>query len=88
MKHIKTRFIDIRRPDCEMREHTRSSTRSRFGRSYCLIACPFCQSEVVAYIWSLAGGGKRCPCGAIHSSQGSTYKLRPAGDCNNIPNPV
>ena len=26
--------------------------------------CPFCESIVEAYRWSLAGSGKRCECGA------------------------
>jgi len=33
----------------------------------CLITCPFCETDVIAYVWSLAGGGKKCPtCGALH----------------------
>ena len=35
--------------------------RSEMGRSYIWIECPFCSSAAVkGYIWSLAGGGKRC----------------------------
>ena len=59
----------------ENREHTRTATYSRVGRSFCYITCPFCGHEVRAYIWSLAGCGKRCPgCGAIHTNFGITGK--------------
>lgn len=33
-------------------------------------ACPFCDTSVKAYVWSLAGGGKRCGCGAMFSYYG------------------
>jgi hypothetical protein len=36
------------------------------------IKCPFCQRESRAYSWSLAGGGKCCPCGAKHNFWGTT----------------
>lgn len=36
------------------------------------IRCPFCQSVVRAYHWSLFGGGKKCPCGAKHDGYGNT----------------
>ena len=29
------------------------------------IGCPWCGDEVKVYVWSLHGGGKRCPCGAL-----------------------
>lgn len=36
------------------------------------IECPFCQTVVRAYWWSLAGSGKKCPkCKAIHGSYGT-----------------
>lgn len=32
-----------------------------------VITCPWCATEVLAYVWSLAGSGKRCPnCKAVH----------------------
>jgi hypothetical protein len=34
------------------------------------IECPFCGTVVLAYVWSLAGSGKKCPCGAIHGYMG------------------
>lgn len=40
---------------------------SRMGRSTIYITCPWCGNEFVAYLWSLAGSGKRCPvCKALH----------------------
>lgn len=32
--------------------------------------CPFCKADVKAYLWSLAGGGKRCDCGAMFTHRG------------------
>lgn len=42
------------------------------GRSSIDIRCPFCNAVVTAYIWSLAGHGKKCTCGAMHSYYGFT----------------
>jgi len=28
------------------------------------LRCPFCDTVTEAYVWSLAGSGKRCECGA------------------------
>lgn len=65
---------------CEIREHQRGPTVSQFGRSRCQIICPFCATTCTAYIWSLSGGGKRCPgCRAMHTSWGTTIKDRPPG---------
>lgn len=60
--------------DKEARPHTRRAGRSEMGRSYDYITCPFCQVEVKVYLWSLAGSGKKCPCGAKHSHFGFTLK--------------
>lgn len=30
------------------------------GRSMVIFECPFCGDVIEAYLWSLAGGGKRC----------------------------
>ena len=38
---------------------------SEHGRSTAVIRCPFCQRKITVYIWSLAGSGKRCDCGAL-----------------------
>lgn len=57
----------------ERRPHERSQTVKVFGRSRCYITCPFCQTTCLAYTWSLAGGGKRCPqCKAKHLNDGTT----------------
>jgi len=34
---------------------------SEFGRSTVFVTCPFCGRKTEAYVWSLAGSGKRCP---------------------------
>jgi hypothetical protein len=39
--------------------------RPRMGRSSVDVTCPFCKAVTTAYVWSLAGGGKKCECGAI-----------------------
>lgn len=54
------------------KEHQRGPTISEFGRSYCYIQCPYCENRIKAYIWSLSGGGKACPCGAKHTAHGVT----------------
>ena len=50
----------------ETRSHLKWKGKSEQGRSTCFIECPFCYADVEAYIWSLAGGGKRCDCGVMH----------------------
>ena len=37
----------------------------RMGRTSALVGCPFCGATVEVFTWSFAGGGKRCPCGAL-----------------------
>lgn len=46
---------------------------SRMGRSTIIVPCPFCKRPIVAYIWSIAGGGKRCDCGALFATGGDAY---------------
>ena len=58
----------------KIRDYKRTGKYSQFGRSYCYITCPFCNEEVKAYIWSLAGCGKKCSCGAVHTYYGFTAK--------------
>ena len=41
--------------------------------------CPFCHTEVKAYLWSLSGGGKRCKCGAFFARSGA-YHWKTEGD--------
>lgn len=55
----------------EWREHVKIDGRHEHGRTTCRIVCPFCKAETEAFVWSLAGGGKRCSnrqCGAVHAS--------------------
>ena len=47
--------------------HRRWGFDSRFGRSTVRIDCPFCGETTKAYLWSLAGSGKKCQCGAKHT---------------------
>ena len=52
--------------DLETRPHTGLRELSReVGRIRVAITCPFCGDEVIAYVWSLAGSGKKCDCGAL-----------------------
>jgi len=38
------------------------------GNSSIDIECPFCKTKTTAYIWSLAGSGKKCiGCGSKHT---------------------
>ncbi len=49
-----------------MRDALWGQHTSAHGRSTMWADCPFCGAEVIAYTWSLAGGGKRCGmCGAL-----------------------
>lgn len=50
----------------EFRQHSGLLELSRgMGRIVVRIICPFCGERVTAYLWSLAGSGKKCPCGAL-----------------------
>lgn len=44
---------------------------SETGKTRIAVDCPFCGAELIAYLWSLAGSGKKCQCGAKmdHSGQ-------------------
>lgn len=41
---------------------------SRHGRSTMMVRCPFCEEKIEVFIWSFAGSGKRCSCGALLGS--------------------
>lgn len=82
----KTTWADVGGGLTEKKEHTRSSTSHRFGRTSFNVTCPFCGSMVTAYLWSLSGGGKRCPgCGGLHDALGFTHKLREVFGVNSDP---
>ena len=57
---------------------TSRETSNGSGRRTRTIQCPFCDCEIEAYVWSLAGSGKRCYCGAKHDFYGTTTKERDA----------
>lgn len=48
---------------------------SRHGRSTMMVKCPFCEEELEVYIWSLAGSGKRCSCGALLGMYGCVKEV-------------
>lgn len=57
----------------EVREYTVVGERSAFGRSSIDIRCPFCGRVSEAFVWSLAGSGKRCTnraCRALFDGRG------------------
>ena len=47
------------------------------GRTVVYIKCPYCGAEVRAYVWSLAGCGKRCSCGVKFNGFGTATKDKP-----------
>lgn len=47
---------------------------STMGRTRVEIICPFCSARVIAYLWSLAGSGKRCECGVKFDHYGNARK--------------
>ena len=51
----------------ERKKYTYRMGTSDVGRTVIYITCPFCGVETKAYLWSLAGSGKRCQCGAKHT---------------------
>ena len=58
-------------------EHAHPYTVERSGlkppsSNWSDIKCPFCGTVSRAYWWSIAGSGKKCPCGALHGSGGMT----------------
>lgn len=36
--------------------------------NFSICKCPWCEGETKAFWWSLAGGGKKCYCGAKYGS--------------------
>lgn len=83
MKRKPVRFKDVTlgdtaepNPDVEVDTWAEVGGRSEFGRSTIVIRCPFCTAHITAFLWSLAGGGKRCACGALFGGRGTAYRWR------------
>ena len=60
----------------EVRDNSVHSYYGRMGRSTIKIDCPFCGNTVTAYVWSLAGCGKKCYCGVLHYHGTSRKEIR------------
>ena len=80
----KTTQNDGKREDCVIRPYTfvaegNDVSVTPTASAYWKILCPFCEETVQAFKWSLAGGGKRCHCGAYFTSTQyeDAYKLPP-----------
>lgn len=56
-----TKLKKIPFQDAEKKELFMSPGVSEMGRSTVFVTCPFCGRRTEAYVWSLAGSGKRCP---------------------------
>lgn len=39
------------------------------------VRCPFCEEMLEVYIWSFAGSGKRCSCGALLGMYGCVKEV-------------
>jgi hypothetical protein len=65
-------------PEQAEREHRSyggyTTLSSTVGRTRVEIICPFCGDRVIAYLWSLCGSGKRCPCGAKFDGAGNAWR--------------
>lgn len=64
----------------KIREHRAFNYIGRYGRSSINIKCPWCGSKVEAFVWSLAGSGKRCDVcpDVIHYTRISAKKPGPS----------
>ena len=67
MRRIESRFY-----------RTVSESRRERGMSSRVIECPFCGCYTEARLWSLAGSGKRCDCGATFDWLGTATLTRVA----------
>jgi hypothetical protein len=60
----------------EVRTSETYGYRGDFGRASIMIICPFCKAHLRGYIWSLAGGGKKCSCGALHGTNRAYKEIK------------
>lgn len=74
----RTSHNDISNPNTQQRPYTAVERYREMGRVHLTLTCPFCTNETYAFAWSLAGGGKRCDCGALFGSRNIAYKLESA----------
>lgn len=60
--------------DEEFRLHERAYSAAPAGRSTYTVTCPFCNTDTEVRAWALAGSGKKCECGALHTWYGTTKR--------------
>ena len=58
----------------EVREYGEGYQHSSHGRTTLDVQCPFCNAWMTVYVWSFAGSGKRCECGALISLRGGARR--------------
>lgn len=59
----------------EQKEFSTKQYKGRHGETTVDIICPFCGVTSIAYLWSLAGSGKKCGCGAKFTYLCGAYKI-------------
>ncbi len=70
-----TTIMDTILPSTEQRPwKQQGATQKEMGRSSITIPCPFCNTCLTVYLWSLHGKGKRCSCGALLRKNQVAYK--------------
>ena len=65
MKKLSWTEVHQNKTQIETREFKATKKTPEVGHTYFLIKCPFCDSLIKAFVWSLAGTGKSCDCGAL-----------------------
>ena len=76
-RHLDPRGPVMRRIESRFYRTVSESRRER-GMSSRVIECPFCGCYTEARLWSLAGTGKRCDCGATFDWLGTATLTRVA----------
>jgi hypothetical protein len=76
LRPLVTKGPDNRSPNAAREWRHLGRVISEMGRRRIEIECPFCFEQFWAFVWSLSGGGKRCPnCRAMHTSHGTAHPL-------------
>ena len=79
----KTTWKDIHKSNCDKRKwYVFYTWGEANGRSRINTMCPFCKKGMSIYLWSLAGSGKRCKCGALFGPRGYAYKIADSNERN------